>query len=337
MSEIVLSGIRATGALHLGNYLGAMRQFVAMQDLPDTTCLYFIADIHTLTDLPDPDELRDDLIGIATGYLAAGLDPERSILYTQSSVPEITELAVLLGNLIPVSELLRLPQYQAKADSGASLGLLFYPVLMAADILGPKATQVPVGEDQLKHLEMAQDIARRFNNRYGDVFPRPEALKEEAIRVPGLDGSGKMSKSAGNTIDLTDHGDDLFQKVRPAKTDPARQLRTDPGNPEVCNIFTLHQFVTPGGEGGGQLGEIVRGCKQANIGCVDCKRVLCTNLDDMLASYRERHEEFADRPHEVREILFEGGKRARVLFRETILEVRDAMGLPNHLLAPEGG
>lgn len=324
MSQIVLSGIRATGRLHLGNYLGAMVNFIRLQETPDTSCFIFVADYHTLTTAPNPDDLRRHLPQIVAGYLAVGLDPERTTLYAQSSVPELAELAQLLAMVTPVQELLRLPTYKEKAEKqpeNVNFGLLGYPVLMAADILGPKATLIPVGKDQLKHVELAREIARRFNARYGDVFPLPVATVEEAITVPGLDGSGKMGKSEGNTIDLLDAGAELWEKIRVAVTDPQRARREDPGRPEVCNVYTLHTLMAEGQ----QLRGIHQGCTTASIGCIDCKKILAQTIDELLSTYQERIRDI--KMDDVMEVLHKGGKRARKIISETVAQVRENMGL----------
>jgi len=330
MSQIVLSGVRATGRLHLGNYIGAMRNFVALQEQPDHKCYFFIADYHTLTTAPDPKDLHTHLPGIAAGFIAAGLDPERSTIYAQSSVPEVAELALILSMVAPVNQLLSLPTYREKAEQHAenvNMGLLNYPILMAADILGPKATLVPVGEDQLKHIELARDLARRFNNRYGQTFEIPEAMLEEAVRVPGLDGSGKMGKSDDNTIDLLDSGQSLWDKIRVGVTDTARQRRTDPGDPDICPMFGIHRLITAGSK----LPQITQGCRSATMGCIDCKKILHQEIDSLLSDYRDRYTTITNRPQDITEILYEGGKKARRVFRATVLQARDAMGLPNLL------
>ena len=221
--QVVLSGIRATGKMHLGNYLGAMRNFVELQNTAGYQCLYFVADYHTLTTNPDPEQLRSNLPEIVLDYLSAGLDPEKSIIYMQSSAPELAELCLLIGMVTPIGELLRCPTFKEKAKKqpdNVNHGLFTYPVLMSADILGSQANLVPVGEDQLPHVEITRSIARRFNGRYGEVFIIPEAMMEKAIRVPGLDGSEKMGKSESNAIDLGDSAEVVWEKLRVAVMDP---------------------------------------------------------------------------------------------------------------------
>ena len=327
-TKTVLSGIRATGRMHLGNYLGAMRDFVALSERDDRHCFFFVADLHTLTTLPDAAAIRGNIPEVVLSYLAAGIDPERSTIYTQSSVPETSELFWLFANLMPVGELLKSPTYKEKSAKHAdnvNAGLLNYPVLMAADILGPRADFVPVGEDQYTHLENARDIARRFNNRYGEYFVLPEPIQRSGVRVPGLDGTGKMGKSEaeGNALFLSDDVDAQWKKLAPAKTDPARQRRTDPGDPEKCNVYTIHTHVSSDE----QLEWVREGCTTAGIGCIDSKKVLHENLVDLLGAYRERYADLVQRPGYVEEVLHEGGKRARRTIAETVAEVQERMGV----------
>ncbi|MBD3251978.1 tryptophan--tRNA ligase, partial [Candidatus Uhrbacteria bacterium] len=249
--NIVLSGIRATGRLHLGNYIGAVRKFVKLANDSDNACFYFIANLHTLTTFTDPKALRNNVQEVVLDYLAAGLDPERCTIFAQSSVPETCELNTLLTNIAPMGDLLRMPHFKEKTTvsvdekhgepqivfgEGTNAGLFQYPVLMAADILGVLATHVPVGEDQEVHVEFARELARRFNSRYGNLFPEPHAMSE-SIRVPNLRGGGKMSKTGTDdgSIALTDSDKEIARKVRLAVTDPNRKRRNDPGDPNICN------------------------------------------------------------------------------------------------------
>ncbi len=326
MDKTVLSGIRATGKLHLGNYLGAMQNFVKLQNNTGYRCLYFIADYHTLTTSPDPLNLRTNLLEIALDYLAAGIDPENSILYAQSSVPEIAELCLLLGMVMPIGELQRCPTFKEKArkqPDNVNHGLFSYPVLMAADILGPKANLVPVGKDQLVHLEITRSIAQKFNARYGEIFPIPSALEEKAIKVPGLDGSPKMGKSDGNTIDLTDCSETIQKKISVAVTDPQRQRRCDKGHPLKCNIFLLHKFISDNE----LIAEMKEGCKTAKIGCVDCKKHLSNNIAALLRPFQETRERLKKDQDGVNTILKKGGEQAREIIQKTVTEVRERMGL----------
>ncbi|MFH1192566.1 MAG: tryptophan--tRNA ligase [bacterium] len=324
--KVVLSGIRATGRMHLGNYLGAMRNFVILQETSVYNCLYFIADYHTLTTNPAPKDIKFNLPQIALDYLAAGIDPEKSILYAQSSVPELAELCLLLSMVINIGELQRCPTFKEKArkqPDNVNLGLFSYPVLMAADILGPKTNLVPVGKDQLPHIEITRSIAQRFNNLYGKTFELPEALKEKAIRVPGLDGTAKMGKSDNNTIDLTDSPETIWKKISVAVTDEQRQRRSDPGNPAKCNIFSLHKFVSEKE----LLSEIKEGCKTAKIGCVDCKKRLSANISGVLEPFQQRRENLSKNFDYIHAILNKGGEQARKIVQATVTEVREKMGL----------
>jgi tryptophanyl-tRNA synthetase len=310
--------------MHLGNYLGAMRDFVALSRREDRKCFFFVADLHTMTTLPDAEQIRDNVPRIVQSYLAAGIDPERSVIYAQSSVPETSELFWLFSNLMPVGELLKSPTYKEKSALHAdnvNAGLLNYPVLMAADILGPRADLVPVGDDQYTHLENARDIARRFNNRYGEYFKMPGPLQESGVRVPGLDGTGKMGKSEGNTLDLEDDPDVQWKKLAPSVTDPARKRRTDPGDPLKCNLFAIHEYVSSEDD----LAWVREGCTTAGIGCIDCKRKLHENILDLLGEYRERHARIT-RDH-VEDVLREGARRAREVIGETVGEVQERMGV----------
>lgn len=328
MAHIVLSGIRATGRLHFGNYLGAVQHFVRFQD-GQNVCLYFVADQHTLTTLDDPEELRRNLLEIVKDYLAAGLDPERSILYVQSSVPEITELCLYLGMLQPLGDLLTVPTYKElarKHPDRVSHGLLTYPVLMAADILGPKATLVPVGEDQVPNVELARSLARRFNNRFGELFPVPNMM-HEMVKVVGLDGA-KMGKSdSDNAIDISAPIDEIRTRyIERGITDPKRQRKSDPGDPyEGCkSVYPIHELVTPGET---ETRAIANACLHAEIGCIECKHVLVDNIANMILPFQEKRRALAEQDDYVREVLHEGGKKARVMIRETVEEVRERMGI----------
>ena len=320
---VVVSGIRATGRLHIGNYFGAIRNFPPLQD---HACFFFVADYHTLTTNPDPEHLQLHRLPIVKAFLACGIDPKRATIYLQSDLPETTELATLLSMLVTKGELERCTTFKEKAKNSpdeVSLGLLAYPVLMAADILIHRGTLVPVGEDQMQHLEMTRDFAGRFNRRYkgrGFSFALPKALPHSAIRLPGLDGK-KMGKSDGNTIDLLDDGETIATKVRRAITDPQRMRRDDPGSPERCvSVYPIHTLVTADAE----LEEVKAGCKSGTISCSDCKAKLATNLTRALAPIRERHHEIKDTF--VRDVLYDGAIKARESAREVIVGARQTMG-----------
>jgi tryptophanyl-tRNA synthetase len=320
----VFSGMQPSGEAHLGNYLGALRRWVQMQD--DYDCVWCIVDEHAITAGGDPAELPGNVFDLAVSYLAVGLDPEKAIIFVQSDVPEHTELAWLFNAVTPVGDLERMTQFKDKAQRFESIpaGILNYPILQAADILLYKADAVPVGEDQKQHLELTRDIARKFNAAYGETFPETEPLIEEGVgRIMGLDGEAKMSKSLGNTVPVLAEPDEIWARVRTAVTDPQRVRKSDPGRPEVCNVFTLHGFFSDAGT----RADIDRRCRSAEIGCVDCKRMLSDNIATAFAPFRERAAEYHANPKLVREILDDGAERARVIAKETMAEVRDRMGL----------
>ena len=319
----VFSGIQPSGELHIGNYLGAVQNWVRLQLQHE--CLFSIVDLHAITQAYDPAALPARTLDMATGLLAAGIDPERAIVFVQSHVREHTELNWLLTTITPLGELERQTQFKDKAQRQESVpaGLLAYPVLQAADVLLYHATLVPVGEDQLQHLEMMREIARRWNSRFGaGYFPEPQAQLSTAKRVLGLDGHAKMSKSLGNTIGLLESPEAIWEKLRPAATDPARKTRKDPGNPDICNIFTIHQGFSPPQT----LVEVAHKCRTAGWGCLDCKRVLADNMIAALTPIRERAAELQAKPQRVRDVLRAGAAKARALAQRTIAEVRRRMG-----------
>jgi tryptophanyl-tRNA synthetase len=320
----VLSGMRPSGRLHLGNYLGALENWVRLQDTME--CFYFVADWHVLTDTLEIGEVPQNTIEMAADWLGAGLDPERSTLFVQSLIPEHAELHLLLSMVTPVSWLERVPTYKERIEQlhleSPSYGLLGYPVLQAADIVMYGANWVPVGIDQVPHIELTREIARRFNSTFRPVFVEPEAKLTEIPKVPGTDGR-KMSKSYGNTIDLADTPETITKKVRPMMTDPARKRRTDPGNPDVCPVFDLHRNFTPDAD----REWAAAGCRTAGIGCLDCKDALLRHMLPALEPIRERREKFAERPQEIVDVLHAGSDRARAVARRTMEDVRGAVHL----------
>lgn len=320
----VFSGMQPSGEAHLGNYLGALRQWVQLQD--EYECLFCIVDQHALTGEYDPADLPTRVYDLAVSFLAAGLDPERSTIFVQSDVPEHTELAWLFNTLTPLGELERMTQFKDKASRRESVpaGLLNYPVLQAADILVYRAGAVPVGEDQLQHLELTREIARKWNARFGEFFPEPRAFLGDAGRILGLDGEAKMSKSLGNTVGILAEPDQIRARVRTAVTDPQRVRRTDPGRPEVCNVYSLHRFFV---SDAAELDDIARKCRSAERGCVECKGILAENMAAAFAPMRERAARYGEHPGEVGEILAAGARRARGLAEETMREVRRRMGM----------
>src|SRR5437899_2627822 len=312
----VFSGIQPSGELHIGNYLGAVQNWVKLQHQHD--CLFSVVDLHAITQAYDPASLSQRTVDMAVGLYAAGLDPERAIVFVQSHVPEHTELNWLLNTVTPLGELERQTQYKDKAQRHESVpaGILNYPVLQSADVLLYHATLVPVGEDQLQHLELMREIARRWNARYGaGFFPEPQARLTSTKRVLGLDGTAKMSKSLGNTIGLLESNEAIWEKLRPAATDPARKTRKDPGNPEICNIYTIHQGFSPPAV----QADVAQKCRTAGWGCLDCKRVLADQMIAALTPIRERASELQAKPARVRDVLKDGAARARVLARKTMV------------------
>ena len=322
----IFSGIQPSGELHIGNWLGAVQNWVNLQKSYDT--LFCVVDLHAVSGKYEHESLAQRTREMAIGLLAAGIDPDSAILFVQSHVPEHSELQWLLNTVTPLGELERMTQFKDKAQRFESVpaGLLNYPVLMAADILLYRADLVPVGDDQIQHLELAREIARRWNAEFGrgeDFFPEPQPILTEAKRITGLDGQAKMSKSLGNTIGLLDSPETIWQKLRPAKTDPARVTRHDPGNPEVCNIYHLHKYFSPPET----VALVAENCSGAKWGCLDCKRVLADNMIAALAPIRERALELQQRPDQVDQILADGASAARRIAMETLREVRDRMGL----------
>lgn len=327
----VFSGIQPSGEIHIGNWLGMIRSAVALQDQDD--CLYCIVDQHAITGSYEPGMLAQRTREMAVGLLAAGIDPHRSTLYVQSHVPAHATLAWLLTTITPLGELERMTQYKDKSQRHESIpaGLLSYPVLMAADILLYRAERVPVGEDQVQHLELAREIARKWNHHFSPdapFFPEPQPILSEAKRIIGLDGQAKMSKSLGNTIGVTESPEETWQKLRPAMTDPARKTRQDPGTPEVCNIYALHRHFSPPAV----VEEVAVNCRTAGWGCIDCKKVLAIHMSATLAPIRERALELAATPSTVTQVLADGAATARAQASETMAMVRDKMGF-----LPEGG
>ena len=323
MKKRAFSGARPTGRQHIGNYLGAIQNYVALQE--DYDCIYCVVDLHALTSLGDTSRLQEFIREMLLDWLAAGLDPARSILFVQSHVPEVTELHAMLSMVTPLGWLLRVPTFKEKVKSqpeNVNYGLVGYPVLQTADIILYKATVVPVGEDQLPHLELAREITRRFNYRFGDTFPEPQAKLTDFPMVVGLDGKDKMGKSADNSIEIALTPEETLQRIMTAVTDPARRYRKDPGHPEVCNVYSLHKFFTTS-----QLDDIAERCRGANIGCVDCKKLLAERINASLAPLRERRTELAAKPQYIADVLTDGASRARVIARETLREAKERMGL----------
>lgn len=325
MRPKVFSGIRPTGRLHIGNYLGAIKTWLKLQEEAD--CIFAVVDYHGITTPFDPKEIEKEKYEVVLDYLAAGIDPKKSILMIQSQVPEHTELAWILGTITPVSHLERIPTFKEKISlhpEYVNLGLLSYPVLMAADILIYKSNSVPVGEDQLPHIELTREIAKRFNKMFGKTFPLPEAVISRGARVMSLiDPTKKMSKTGGEGILLSDSPQVIWKKLAPAVTDPARKKITDPGNPDVCNIYSLHKLLSKPEE----IKMVNKNCRKAKFGCLDCKKILAKNLEIEFKDFRERRKKFEKNPEEVREIIVKGSNKARQIAYETLVEVKKKIGL----------
>ena len=322
----ILSGMRPTGKLHLGNYLGALRNWVELQDSCEN--FHMVADWHALTtDYEHVDQIEPNTIEMVTDWLAAGIDPEKSPVFIQSRVKEHAELHLLFSMLVTTARLERNPTVKEQVrdlhlEETVSYGHLGYPVLQAADILLYKANLVPVGEDQVPHVELTREIARRFNTLYGDVFPVPEPRLTHFARLPGLDGK-RMSKSMGNTILLSDSPEDIAAKVRTAYTDPKKIRANDPGNPDGCVVFAYHRAFNAANAP--HIGTL---CRAGELGCVANKKNLSAILADELAAFRERRRELSEHPKKVRDALHHGEERARKVAQETMKEVREAMKLP---------
>jgi tryptophanyl-tRNA synthetase len=320
----IVSGMRPTGKLHLGNYEGALKNWVKLQDSYE--CFYFIADWHALTsDYADTAKIKENTMSMVTGFLAAGLDPNKSTIFLQSLVPEHAELHIYFSAVTPLGWLERVPTYKEQRENIADKDLgnyafLGYPVLQAADICMYRANYVPVGNDQAAHVELTREIVRRFNNFYGDIFPEPEALHTEVLTLVGIDGR-KMSKSYNNTIDLSDSPDVIRAKVRRMITDRTRIKRSDPGHPEDCDVCKMHRLFVPPAVADRFDDE----CRTARIGCVDRKNALADALIEYLAPVTEKFNYYRDHQDEVRDVIIEGSRRAREEAGRVMADIRRAM------------
>jgi tryptophanyl-tRNA synthetase len=321
--KVMLSGMRPTGALHLGNYFGALENWVKLQN--EYKCYFFVADWHALTTgYEDTSNIKDNINDLVIDWLSAGLDPDKCSIFLQSSIKEHAELHLLFSMCTPLSWLERCPTYkdqlsQLKEKNITTYGFLGYPCLMAADILMYKAQAVPVGEDQLPHLELAREIARRFNYLFGEVFPEPEGKLTKAKVLPGTDGR-KMSKSYNNTIALSDDPETVRKKVMSMITDPARIKKDDPGHPDVCAVYSFHKVFNEN-----EVQQIECQCKEGSIGCVQCKKNLAAKMAEMLTPIYDKRQELVKRPEYIREVIENGNTNARTAARKTIEEVRRAM------------
>jgi tryptophanyl-tRNA synthetase len=322
----VFSGIRPTGRAHLGNYLGAIKNYVALQDSYE--CVYCIVDLHALTTVEDTENLRQNTTEIALDLLAAGIRPDETILFVQSHVPEVTELHTILSMVTPFGKLTDLPTFKEKIrqqPDNINYGLVGYPVLMTADIVLYKSDVVPVGIDQAPHIEFAREVVRSFNYRYNtSVLIEPQMKNTEIPKVLGIDGKEKMGKSLNNHIELAASPEETRQRVMMMVTDPNRMKRTDPGNPDICNVFSMHKIFTPEAD----VAMINVECRRAGIGCVDCKKRYAENLNKALQPFRDKRAQLAADPNYVMDVLHDGAKRARAIAQKTMEEVREAVQLP---------
>lgn len=322
----VFSGARPTGRQHLGNYLGAIKNYVALQS--DYDCVYCIVDLHALTTVDSTENLKQNTHEMALDWLAAGIRPDEATVFIQSHVPEVTELHTILSMVTPIGKLTELPTFKEKIrqqPENVNYGLVGYPVLMTADIVLYKTDIVPVGIDQAPHVEFAREIVRSFNFRYHThALIEPQIKTTEVPKVLGIDGKEKMSKSLNNHIELASTPEETKKRVLEMVTDPARIKRSDPGNPDICNVFTMHKIFSPQSD----VDMVNVECRRAGIGCVQCKTLYAKNLNQHLEPFRARRAEIASRPDAVMEILNDGAKRARVIARQTMEEVKAAVQLP---------
>ena len=321
----IFSGIQPSGEIHIGNYLGAIKNWVRL--IEEYESIFCIVDLHAMTIKYDPAQMQQCIFDAALVNIACGLDPEKCTLFVQSHVPYHTELTWYLNCVTPIGEIERMTQFKQKSAQhrqNINMGLMDYPVLQAADILLYQAEVVPVGEDQIQHIELAREISRDFNLRYGeDYFVEPKALLTESARIMGVDGKTKMSKSLNNAIGILEPESTIWEKLRTAVTDEDRKRRDDPGNPDICNIFTMHKGFSPSED----IEMVNRECRHAGIGCVDCKQLLHKNMMEHLAPIREKAEELSHQPDKVRQVLKDGAKRCNSLAEEVITEVRKKVGI----------
>ena len=324
MKKRLFSGIQPSGDVHIGNYLGAIRNWVQMIEQYD--CIFCIVDYHAITIEYDPKEMQRCILNAAAVNIAAGLDPNRCTIFVQSYVPEHTELAWILNTITPMGHLERMTQFKDKSKQhreNINAGLFTYPVLQTADILLYKGEAVPVGEDQVQHIELAREIARKFNLRYGETFPDPQEVLSAAPRIMGLDGKTKMSKSLGNYISLVETPESIWKKLSTAVTDENRKRRTDPGNPEICNLFTLHKHFSKKE----QIDRINVVCRTAEIGCIECKKILSDNIVEVLTPIRYRYEQLIKDTTYLLDLLHTCAKKCKNIAENTMSEVKKKMGL----------
>jgi len=320
----IFSGIQPTGDIHIGNYVGAIRQWVALTDTYD--CIFCAVDYHAITVEYPTEEMKRRTIETAVALLACGLNPEKCKIFVQSHVPEHTELAWIFNCVTPIGELERMTQFKDKSKqhrANINVGLMDYPVLQASDILIYKAGFVPVGEDQVQHVELCREVARKFNNRFKPLFPEPQVILSGAPRILGVDGTGKMSKTMGNYIAILEDEKDIWEKLRTAVTDVNRVRRKDTGDPDVCNIFTIHRAFS----GEDMIVEVEKGCRTAGIGCIDCKKMLFENMKSELIPIQEKAKALMNDEQYVLDVLRQGAGACSIIAKETMQEVRETLGL----------
>jgi tryptophanyl-tRNA synthetase len=325
----IFSGIQPSGEIHIGNYVGAIRNWVRLVDRYE--CIYCVVDYHAITIEYDVALMQQRILETASVLVASGLTPDKCIVFVQSHVPEHTELTWIFNCVTPVGELERMTQFKEKGKQhrhNVNVGLLDYPVLQTADILIYKAGYVPVGEDQIQHVEFSREIARKFNARFGETFPEPEVLLSDAPRILGTDGGAKMSKSLNNAIGLLDPPEVIREKLRTAATCPHRQLRSDPGHPEHCNIFTMHRAFSKPDE----IAMVDRHCRAAAFGCIDCKQVLFKSMVEELGPIQNRVKEMNEKPEFIVDVLKSGAARSKVIAEKVMDEVRTKIGLKSEWL-----
>lgn len=327
MKPRLFSAMQPTGELHIGNYLGALKNWIKLQD--EYEAIFSIADYHAITIPYQPKEMQEKILNLAIDYLAAGIDPKKSIIFIQSHLPEHTELTWILNSVTPIADLKRMHQFKEKSEEhpeAINMGLFDYPVLQAADILLYKTSAVPAGEDQKQHIELTRTIARKFNQRFGRIFIEPKIILTKGYRIMGLDNpQKKMSKSYGpaNYIGLADSPKIIWKKLSTAVTDLARKRKIDKGDPKKCNLYSLHQLFS----NQKQQKEISHACREAKFGCLDCKKILAQNISQELAPFREKRAKIIKEPEKVRRILADGAVRARKIAKETLKEVKEKIGL----------
>jgi tryptophanyl-tRNA synthetase len=327
----IFSGIQPSGEIHIGNYVGAIRNWVKLTDRYD--CIFSVVDYHAITIEYEVELMQKRILETATILIGCGLTPDKCIVFVQSHVPEHTELAWVFNSVTPIGELERMTQFKEKSKQhrqNINVGLLGYPVLQAADILIYKAGYVPVGEDQTQHVELSREIARKFNGRYGETFPEPQVLLSTAPRILGTDGQAKMSKSMNNAIGLLEPPEVIREKLRMAATCPHRERRSDPGHPEHCNIFTMHQAFSKSDH----ISNVEQGCRTAGIGCIECKEVLYKNMIEELGPIQVRVKEINERPGYIADVLKSGADRCKVIAAEVMDEVRIKIGIKSEWLSP---